>query len=88
MAGTAFDTLGLTVVEELFKEYLLPLSSNEECDRIVGWRLCKPARQCVVYHNENCRYISILAMHFWTRMLLVEFMTSLSLPIPETITSW
>ena len=35
----AFDTLGLTAVEELFREYLLPLLSDEECDRIVGWRL-------------------------------------------------
>ena len=34
--GTAFDTLGLTEVEELFREYLLPLLSDEECDRIVG----------------------------------------------------
>jgi len=37
--GTAFDTLGLTAVEELFREYLLPLLSDEECDRIVRWRL-------------------------------------------------
>ena len=37
--GTAFDTRGLTAVEELFREYLLPLLSDEECDRIVGWRL-------------------------------------------------
>ena len=37
--GTAFDTLGLTAVEELFSEYLLPLLSDEECDRIVGWHL-------------------------------------------------
>ena len=37
--GIAFDTLGLTTVEELFREYLLlPLLSDEECDRIVGWR--------------------------------------------------
>ena len=36
---TAFDTLGLHTVEELFREYLLPLLSNEEYDRIVGWRL-------------------------------------------------
>ena len=36
---TAFDTFGLTAVEELFREYLLPLLSDEECDRIVGWRL-------------------------------------------------
>ena len=34
--GTAFDTLGLTAVEELFREYLLPLLSDEECDRIVA----------------------------------------------------
>jgi len=37
--GTAFDTLGLSAVEELFREYPLPLLSDEECDRIVGWRL-------------------------------------------------
>ena len=37
--GTAFDSLGLTAVEELFREYLLPLLSDEECDRIVAWRL-------------------------------------------------
>ena len=37
--GTAFDTLGLTAVQELFRDYLLPLLSHEECDRIVGWRL-------------------------------------------------
>ena len=34
--GTAFDTFGLTAVEELFRDYLLPLLSDEECDRIVG----------------------------------------------------
>ena len=34
--GTAFDTLGLTAVEELFREYLQPLLSDEECDRIVA----------------------------------------------------
>ena len=37
--GTASDTLGLTAVEELFRETLLPLLSDEECDRIVAWRL-------------------------------------------------
>ena len=36
---TTFDSLGLKAVEELFREYLLPLLSDEECDRIVGWRL-------------------------------------------------
>ena len=36
---TAFDSLGLKAVEELFRDYLLPLLSDEECDRIVGWRL-------------------------------------------------
>ena len=46
--GTAFDTIGLKVVEEVFREYLLPLLSDEECDRIVGSCLCSPARQCVV----------------------------------------
>ena len=46
--GTAFDNLGLKVVEELFREYLLPLLSDEECDRIVGSCLCSPAKQCVV----------------------------------------
>jgi len=37
--GTAFDTFRLSAVEELFREYLLPLLTDEECDRIVGWRL-------------------------------------------------
>ena len=37
--GTAFDTHGLKAVEELFRDYLLPLLSDEEYDRIVGWRL-------------------------------------------------
>ena len=37
--GTAFDTLGLSAVEELFRDCLLPLLSDEECDRIMGWRL-------------------------------------------------
>ena len=37
--GTAFDILGLTAVEELFREYLLPLLSDQECDCTVGWRL-------------------------------------------------
>ena len=36
---TAFDSLALKAVEELFRDYLLPLLSDEECDRIVGWRL-------------------------------------------------
>ena len=36
---TAFDSLGLKAVEELFRDYLLPLLSDEECVRIVGWRL-------------------------------------------------
>ena len=36
---TAFDTLGLKPVKELFSEHLLSLLSDEECDRIVGWRL-------------------------------------------------
>ena len=35
----ALERLGLTGVEELFREYLLPLLSDEECDCIVGWRL-------------------------------------------------
>ena len=39
MAWNRFYTLGLTAVEELFRDYLLPLLSDEECDRIVGWRL-------------------------------------------------
>ncbi len=34
--GTAFDTLGLSAVEELCREYLLPLLSDEECERIPG----------------------------------------------------
>ena len=37
--GKAFDTLALTAVEELLREYLLPLLSDKECDRIMGWRL-------------------------------------------------
>ena len=33
------DELGLTAVEVLFHDHLLPLLSDEECDRIVAWRL-------------------------------------------------
>jgi hypothetical protein len=39
MAWNSARHLGLTAVEELFREYLLPLLRDEECDRIVAWRL-------------------------------------------------
>ena len=34
--GTAFDTLGLTAVEELFRDYLLPLLSDENATALWG----------------------------------------------------
>ena len=33
------DELGLIAVEGLFLDHLLPVLTDEKCDRIVGWRL-------------------------------------------------
>jgi len=57
--GTAFDIFGLSAVEELFREYLLPLLSDEECDRIAGGRIGRqPLKPVIAVLLDPCDNIA------------------------------